>query len=77
MFKSVDNRGVIMFAHAVTAGRRGVVGSTLAFGSVDHEFEPEQRLFFTSQFISGVFTGRFRSSTAVVQSASYPPGKDN
>jgi len=59
---------------------RGVVGSTLAFGSIGHGFESEHRLFSQSYCISlqqaeitgEVLTERFSSSTAVVHSASYP-----
>jgi len=58
--------------------RRGVVGSTLAFGSIGHVFESEHRLFSQQAEITGeVLTGRFSSSTAVVHSASYPPGRAN
>jgi len=57
--------------------RCGVVGSTLAFGSIGHEFESEQRLFShqgasaskQAEITDEVLTGRFSSSTAVVRSA--------
>jgi len=67
-------------------GRCGVVDSTLAFGSMGHGFESEHLLFShhgasaSSKLRSlhgEVFTGRFSSSTAVVHSASYPPGRAN
>jgi len=72
-------------APLVTVGRCGVVGSTLAFGSVGHRVRLRAPLNFTSQYISlqqaeitgEVLTGRFSSSTAVVHSASYPPGTAN
>jgi len=55
----------------------GVVGSTLAFGSIGHGFYFRAPLIFTSYCISlqqgqitdEVLTGRFSSSTAVVRSA--------
>jgi len=67
-------------------GRCGVVGSTLAFGSIGHGFvRIRAPLIFTSWCISlqqaeitgEVLTGRFSSSTAVVHSASYPSGRAN
>jgi len=73
-----------MIAYALGAVR-GVVGSTLAFGSIGHGFESEHRLFshhgasafskLRSLITGEVLTGRFSSSTAVVHSASYPPGE--
>jgi len=35
----------ILLALTYNVGRRGVVGSTLAFGSIGHGFESEHRLF--------------------------------
>jgi len=69
----------------VLVGRCGVVGSTLAFGSIGHGFRNRAPLIFTSWCISlqqaeitgEVLTGRFSSSTTVVHSASYPPGRAN
>jgi len=60
--------------------------STLAFGSVRHGFESEHRLFShhsasislqQAEITDEVLTGLFSSSTAVVHSASYSPGRAN
>jgi len=65
-------------------GRCGVVGGTLAFGSLIRSWvRIRAPLIFTSRGISlqqaeitgEVLTGRFSSSTAAVHSASYPPGR--
>jgi len=80
---------VIIFIRVIRlfVGRCGVVGSTLAFGSIGHGLWARiwAPLIFTSWCISlqqaeitgEVHTERFSSSTAVVHSASYPPGRAN
>jgi len=58
--------------------RCGVVGSTLAFGSIGHGSNSSTAYFhIIAEVTVEVLTGRFSSSTAVVHSASYPPGKAN
>jgi len=69
-----------MFCEFVWGAVRGVLGSTLAFGSIGHGFKSEHCLFShhsaclqQAEITGEVLTGGFISSTAVVHLASHPP----